>query len=71
MRLKKYIKEDYLTEMEKLVTDKDETGHTHAAQANADGDGRTTSTSDGEPHEHKILQWVVQPAHGHVHNLGF
>jgi hypothetical protein len=70
MKFKKYLNEDYLTEMMKFVTDKDGTGHTHAAQANEDGDGKTTSTSEGEDHVHEILQWMVQPAAGHVHNLG-
>lgn len=70
MKFKKYMKEEYLIEMEKFVTDKDNTGHTHAAQANADGDGKTTSTSDGDDHMHEILQWIVQEANGHIHNLG-
>ena len=70
MKFKKYLNEDYLVEMMQFLTDKDNTGHTHKAQANEDGDGKTTSTSDGEDHVHVILQWLVQPANGHVHNLG-
>jgi hypothetical protein len=69
MKLKKYIKENYLTE-EKYKTEKNQTGHIHYASIDSDGDGKTTSTSTGKDHTHKVFQWIVQPAMEHLHNLG-
>lgn len=68
MRLRKYINEELLTE-EKLKTEKNQTGHIHYAEVDDNGDGKTTSTSTGEDHVHKVFEWIVQPAHGHIHNL--
>lgn len=51
-------------------TSKDLTEHTHKGDVNVDGDGDTTSTvGDAPDHVHKIFQWLVQPAEGHIHNL--
>lgn len=68
MRLQTYLKEDRLDEMS-IKTRKDLTTHTHDAIVNADGDGKTVNTNKGEEHEHIIYQWLIQPAHGHIHNL--
>ena len=68
MRLTQYLKEDTLNEVS-IKTKKDLTKHTHEAVVNADGDGKTTTTNGADEHEHVIYQWLVQPAHGHVHNL--
>ncbi len=69
MRLNQYLREDRLDEVI-VKTRKDPTAHTHDALVDADGDGKTTETVGGiEDHEHRIFQWLVQPAKGHVHNL--
>lgn len=69
MRLNKYLKEDKLNEAT-VTTKKDMTKHFHDAVVNADGDGKTVNTSGvDEEHEHRIYQWLVQPAVGHIHNL--
>jgi len=62
---------EYLTESGafKTKTRKDQTEHFHDALVNADGDGETREIYDGDDHIHKIVQWLVQPAHGHIHNL--
>jgi hypothetical protein len=61
---------NYITETDNYKTKKDQTGHLHEARVNADGDGATLSTEgNAEDHIHKIFQWIVQPAHGHIHNL--
>ena len=66
MRLKKYITESKVG----VTTKKDRTGHIHAAIVNVDGDGKTVDTKGkGKDHEHQVHQWLVQPAHGHIHNL--
>jgi hypothetical protein len=67
MRLEQYITEGNMA----ATTTKDETGHIHSAIINVDGDGKTVSTKskEAEEHEHKIFQWSVQPANGHVHNI--
>jgi hypothetical protein len=67
MKFKQYIKEDSLNE--KYKTEKNQTGHIHYVEVNEDGDGKTTSTSRGKDHVHKVFQWIVQPAMGHLHNL--
>jgi len=61
----------YLTEADsyKTQTRKDQTGHWHDALVNADGDGETREIYDGDDHIHQIVQWLIQPAHGHIHNL--
>jgi len=61
MRLKEYVTESDFN----LSTKKDQTGHVHECVVNADGDGKTVSGD----HEHRIFEWMVQPSHGHVHNL--
>jgi len=68
MKFKEYLIEDRLDEMA-VKTKKDLTAHSHDAVVNADGDGKTISTNGAEDHEHIIFQWLIQPAHGHVHNL--
>lgn len=50
-------------------TTKDQTGHTHNVVVDENGDGTSISTSKGTDHVHKIFQWIVQPASGHIHNL--
>lgn len=65
MRFKNYLKEDFT-----YKTQKDETGHIHSLKVNDDGDGKTTSIEGKSPdHIHKIFQWMVQPANGHIHNI--
>ena len=68
MKFKNYIVEDRINEMA-VKTKKDLTEHTHTANVNEDGDGKTLTTSNGEEHEHVIYQWLIQPSHGHIHNL--
>lgn len=70
MRLKEYI-----TELSKgkggfkFNTAKDQTGHSHIAEMNENGDGKTIKTIGMKDHTHKVFQWIVQPAEGHIHNL--
>lgn len=65
MRLQEYLIESNIG----VTTKRDQTGHTHSAMVNVDGDGKTVDTKGGDDHEHQIHQWLVQPAHGHIHNL--
>jgi hypothetical protein len=65
MKLKQYL----LTEKIGITTKKDRTGHIHAAMVNADGDGKTVDTKGTKDHEHMIYQWLIQPSHGHVHDI--
>lgn len=70
--IEKYIGEGkYLNEAKttKVKTEKNQTGHIHNAEVNDNGDGKTTSTSTGPDHVHKVFEWIVQPAKGHIHNL--
>jgi cation diffusion facilitator CzcD-associated flavoprotein CzcO len=67
-KFEEYIVEDRLDEMA-VKTKKDLTAHVHTATVDANGDGKTVTTSQGEEHEHIIYQWMVQPSHGHIHNL--
>jgi len=61
---------NYLTEQFKVDSKKDLTGHSHKGEVNADGDGKTTECIDcTQKHVHKIFQWLIQPADGHIHNL--
>jgi len=60
---------NYLNESMKVKTEKNETGHVHYAEVDEDGNGNTTSTSTGEDHVHRVFEWIVQPAMGHLHNL--
>jgi hypothetical protein len=62
MKIREYLKEEY-----KVKTKKDLTGHTHIGDVNVDGDGSTLKDDTG--HVHKIFQWLIQPAAGHIHNL--
>lgn len=68
MKFKEYLVEDRIDEMA-VKSKKDKTGHSHGAVVDANGDGKTVSTSQGEEHEHIIYQWLIQPSHGHIHNL--
>jgi hypothetical protein len=47
-------------------TQKDNTGHIHDITTDANGDGKTIGDQD---HEHEILQWMIQPAKNHIHNM--
>lgn len=67
MRLKKYINES--KKDIQVKTKKNQTGHIHYAKVDDDGNGKTTSTSTGPDHTHKIFEWIVQPAKGHIHEL--
>lgn len=79
MKFKEYLLE---ASMIPVQTKQDQTGHLHQGLVNESGDGETKRTiysydkndmeyggSDAEDHVHEIHQWLVQPAHGHVHNL--
>lgn len=69
MKFKDYLVEDNRLDEMAVKSKKDQTAHTHTGVVDENGDGRTTTTSGGEDHEHLIYQWLIQPAHGHVHNL--
>lgn len=73
MRLKQYITEFKGKEKKKgfqYTTTQDKTGHSHKAVTNADGNGATYSTiGDSPDHKHKIVDWNIQPAKGHIHKL--
>lgn len=64
MKLKQYLVENY-----KFKTDNDQTGHSHDISVDDNGDGKTTKTIGVENHIHKVFQWTVQPAGGHLHNM--
>jgi hypothetical protein len=61
--------QEYLNENFTYKTEKDGTGHTHDLSLDADGSGETTSTNNGDDHRHRVFEWMVQPAHGHIHNI--
>jgi hypothetical protein len=69
MKFKEYLVEDSRLDEVAVKTKKDKTEHSHTAVVDVNGDGKTTSTSQGDEHEHIIFQWLVQPSHGHIHNL--
>ena len=68
-RFMEYLVEDKSLNEMNVKTRKDLTEHTHTATVDQNGDGKTVTTSQGEDHEHIIYQWMIQPSHGHIHNL--
>jgi hypothetical protein len=62
MKIKQYLLSEY-----GVSTSKDMTDHVHTGDVNEDGDGQTDK--ENFDHVHKIFQWLIQPAAGHIHNL--
>ncbi len=75
MRLYNYLNEEeaqegVTTEAEGLHDEHYHDEHYHKYKVDEEGNGKTTTTENGEDdHEHEIVEWEVQEAHEHTHEL--